>query len=224
MVVGRLLTDMELFAGESSEEEASCTSSKQFPNPETGAGCHPAASSTQPVVSETPRVVVPARPPPAWGCGDKKLRNACDHHDIRRVQDALANGAGMSGDGSGKTALHCAARAGFVEGVQLLLKSGFDPNLECKVGLRPVDEAEYWAAKYREAKYQQWGVPRSETCMKCRNLIASWGGVRFKPTGTDDHVAFLKLQETVGNKVEFRPWKERLPPASRRPTLTLEEC
>ncbi|CAE7250420.1 unnamed protein product [Symbiodinium natans] len=147
---------------------------------------------------------------------DLALRKACQGRDIQATRSALARGAGLGADKSGRTALHYAAGVGFCEGVRELLEQGFDPNVVDGHGGRPVDEAEYWGAKAP-------GEQRRKACLECRDCLVSFHGRRCDPQARDDTASFLhrrrSLQDLVRRRDGLRaymPWQDDLDQLDKR--------
>ena len=152
----------------------------------------------------------PAAPLSRWNRADLALRKACQNADLFAMRFALARGAGMCADKSGKTALHYATRVGFYEGVRELLVQGFDPNIIDCHGGRPVDEAETWSAKASNAAQRK-------ACLDCRDCLVSFHGRRCDPHERDDTATFLHRRRSLQDMVRNRdgqhahiPWEDDL--------------
>eukprot|EP00927_Polykrikos_kofoidii_P056026 TRINITY_DN50204_c0_g1_i1.p1 TRINITY_DN50204_c0_g1~~TRINITY_DN50204_c0_g1_i1.p1 ORF type:complete len:656 (-),score=47.10 TRINITY_DN50204_c0_g1_i1:144-2111(-) len=98
---------------------------------------------------DVPQVHADFVPVDDWNA--KKFRQAAGSNDVRAMEKRFGKTSFLTaGDGSGKGALHYAAREGAGDAVRALLAWKADPNMADREGGRPLDEAEWWYVKRPE--------------------------------------------------------------------------
>ena len=116
----------------------------------------------------------------------KKLRKAASDGKVEQVLQLLQAGGANAPlvddkDGSGKTALHKAAEAGYRNVVELLLEFKADPNARDRDMWTPVDDAEYWSIKQSPMHMLDGGSDVRERCLAVLEILRAHGGTRFEP-------------------------------------------
>ena len=116
----------------------------------------------------------------------KKLRKAASDGKVVQVLQLLQAGGANARlvddkDGSGKTALHKAAEAGYRNVVELLLEFKADPNARDRDMWTPVDDAEYWSIKQSPMHMLDGGSDVRERCLAVLEILRAHGGTRFEP-------------------------------------------
>ncbi|CAE7217039.1 HSP90 [Symbiodinium sp. CCMP2456] len=199
----------------------------QRPMPQPSS-CASLARSSPPSAPWTQAHLLSEQPTNGWQVrpfsrADDRLRKACHHCNMPDLDAALRQGAGMGGDGDGKSALHIAARSGFCEGLLKMLQAGFDPNLRDSWGGRPVDEAEYWAVKAQDVNVRR-------RCLDCRKHLVRFHGRRGEFHERLDQDAFrerLRKCEAMAYQRDGRdayiPWLVDLDRMEQELNLKAEE-
>ena len=154
----------------------------------------------------------------------KKLRKAASDGKVVQVLQLLQAGGANAPlvddkDGSGKTALHKAAEAGYRNVVELLLEFKADPNARDRDMWTPVDDAEYWSIKQSPMHMLDGGSDVRERCLAVLEILRAHGGTRFEPEVghpcyRDVQSRRQKLEAVAAERGIPVPW-EAVPGATR---------
>ena len=129
------------------------------------------------------------------------------NRNIEEVKSLLKQGCrDVNGfDGAGRTALHYAARDGFIQAVKLLLQvDGINVNANSNEGDTAVDDVRYWYVRHNDAAYRQLYT-------KVLELLQAAGGEECDPHKFDRawHLSRMERLEAKArsNGIEV-PWRQ----------------